>query len=361
MISTTQERYLKQLYHDPSLASSLGGVDALYRHVRSQGRHKLSRRQIRQWLRSQEAYTLHHPVRYRYSRNRTLVSGIDDQWQADLVDLSSLSKYNDGYRYLLVVIDILSKFAWIRKLKTKTGIEVTAAFKSILSDGRQPRKLQCDQGREFFNSSFQDLMRTMGIKLFATDSDTKAAIVERFNRTLKQRMWRFFTSTNTKRYVDALQRLVEGYNNRYHRSIGMAPSDVTQDKEAVVLERLYKPSSAAPSRREFSLEVGDLVRISQARMTFRKGYLQGWSTEIFTVRSREHRDQPSYKLEDYAGESLSGVFYEEELQKVSAPAAYKVEKVLRKRKTRDGQEEYFVKWLGYPEKFNSWVSTVETV
>lgn len=361
MVSTTEAHYLKRLYHSPNLASSLGGVDALYRYVRNEGRHQLTRRQIRRWLRGQEAYTLHHPVRYKYNRNRTLVSGIDDQWQADLVDLGSLSKHNDGYRYLLVVIDILSKFAWVRTLRTKTGFEVADAFKDILSDGRQPRKLQCDQGREFFNSSFQQLMTSKGIKLFATDSDTKAAIVERFNRTLKQRMWRYFTSTNTKRYLDVLQQLVQGYNNRYHRSIGMAPIDVTPDKETSVLERLYKHPRMASIDRNFTLEIGDQVRISQTRMTFRKGYLQGWSTEIFTVRSRIHQDQPSYRLQDYAGEPLSGVFYEEELQKVAAPEAYKVEKVLRQRKAKNGQVEYFVKWLGYPEKFNSWVSAVEKV
>jgi hypothetical protein len=311
MLSKKEANYLKKLYTNPSKPSSFGGVDALYRYVKKDGKHQLTRSQVRSWLRSQDAYTLHRPVRYRYPRNRILVGGIDDQWQADLVDLSSISSHNDNNRYALVVVDVLSKYAWVRPVKTKTGPNVTAAMRSILDEGRKPRKLQCDQGKEFYNSHFKHLMDSRGIKMFSTDSETKAAVVERLNRTLKEKMWRYFTENNTKRYLHVLQKLVDGYNKKFHRTIGMSPVVASTTSEAILLEKVYgktKTKTVSRKPRTFTLDIGDRVRISQSRMAFRKGFLQGWSTEIFTVHNRMMHDQPTYKLLDYNGEQLTGIF-----------------------------------------------------
>jgi hypothetical protein len=178
-------------------------------------------------------------------------------------------------------------------------------------------------------------------------------------------MWRYFTANNTYRYRDILQDLVRGYNHRKHRSIGMAPKDVTSVTEGEVKSWLYgegQDSSVVPSSRRsatFRYEKGDSVRISRARMQFRKGYLPGWSEEIFTIKSRALHNVPTYKIADYHGEELSGIFYEPELQLVQSPETYKVEKVLRRRRAADGSTEYYVKWLGYPEQFNSWVGNLE--
>jgi hypothetical protein len=359
---------LRQIYYSPSHPAGFGRLETLYQHINSTRHRKnrrVSRAQIRKWLQGQPAYTLHKPVRYQYTRRRTLVSGIDSQWQADIVDLSNLAKYNNRYRYLLVVIDIFSKYLWVRALKTKSADDVTTAMRSILQEDRQPDKLQTDAGKEFQNRQFQDLLKRHHIAFFTTDSETKSAVVERVNRTLKERMWRYFTANNTYRYRDILQDLVRGYNYRKHRSIGMAPKDVTSVTEGEVKSRLYgkgQDSSVVPSSRRsatFRYEKGDSVRISRARMQFRKGYLPGWSEEIFTIKSRALHDVPTYKIADYHGEELSGSFYEPELQLVESPETYKVEKVLRRRRTADGSTEYYVKWLGYPEQFNSWVGNLE--
>ena len=100
--------------------------------------YKLTRKQILEWLMVQDAFTLHKPVRRNFKRNCVLVSGIDEQWQLDLADMQSLKEYNDGYRYLLVCIDVFSKYAWVLPLKTKTGLVLVEAFKMILSSGREP-------------------------------------------------------------------------------------------------------------------------------------------------------------------------------------------------------------------------------
>ena len=140
-------QYLQQKYYDLEHAGSLSGVDALYCAVKEDKNRKLSRKQVQEWLKSQDTYTLHKPVPKNYVRNRVVVGGIDDLWQADLVDLQSLSKYNDGYKYLLACVDIFSKFAWAVPLKSKTGKVITTAFQSIIENGRKPFYLQTEEGK----------------------------------------------------------------------------------------------------------------------------------------------------------------------------------------------------------------------
>ena len=116
-------------------------------------------RQVKTWLQSKDTYTLHKPVRFNFPRNRVIVTGIDDQWQADLVDISSLARFNKGYKFLLTCINVFSKFAWVVPLKNKTGEALVNGFQSILDLGRSPGKLQTDKGTEFLNHNFQSLLK----------------------------------------------------------------------------------------------------------------------------------------------------------------------------------------------------------
>ena len=187
----------------------------------------------------------------------------------------------------------------------------------------------------------------MAFDSFTTYNETKASIVERFNRTLKTKMWKYFTANNTLKYVDILQKLVKSYNHSRHRSIGMRQVDVNKSNENIVWQTLYRKESKKSVQFKFS--IGDQVRISKAKRTFKKGYLPNWTEEAFTVTKRVPRRPPVYKIADYDGE-------EQELQKVNKSDSdyYRVEKVIRSR-MRNKRKEYYVKWLGYPDKFNSWV------
>ncbi len=199
-------------------------------------------------------------------------------------------------------------------------------------------------------------MAENNIKFYTSQNeDIKCTVVECFNRTLKSRMFRYFTYKSTARYVDVLQDLVSAYNQSYHRSIKTSPANVTMSNEAEIRKRLGREKLAP----RWKFEVGDKVRITQARRPFRKGYLPGWSTEIFAVKSRVPTDPATYEIEDYDGESIAGKFYTEELQKVTktADALYDIERVIKTRR-RAGVTEHFVKWVGYPDKFNSWVSGI---
>ena len=347
------EKTLSSIYLDPSHPASFGGVDAVYRELKDQGKNKISRKQVKEWLSQQDVYTLHKPARRYYRRSRVIVSGKDAQFQADLVDVQSLSRYNKGFKYLLTCVDIFSKYAWVIPLKTKQGQELVKALRTILSSGRKPLKLQTDKGTEFLNRQFQKFLRDNNIHFFTVNSGLKASVIERFNRTFKNKMYKYFTAKNTLSYIDVLPQLVSSYNNTYHRSIKMKPTQVTKANESKVWDTLY--SGDVQKQVRFKFQVGDRVRISKVKRMFEKSYLPNFTEEMFTVYKRFARQVPVYKLKDDAGEILEGTFYEPELQKIiKNDDVYRVEKIIRKRK-RKGVTEYFVKWKGYPDKFNSWV------
>jgi len=187
-----------------------------------------------------------------------------------LADLSNISLYNDGARYLLTCIDVFSKKAWAVPVRTKTSHEVANAFEQILLDGT-PNMVQSNNGTEFLNSTLQSMLKRRRIKFYTSENeDLKVSVVERVNRTLKSKMYRYFTHKNTRRYVDALDDMLHSYNNMRHSSIGMAPTEVDVENEDLVRKHLYPPK---PKSYEWKYAMGDKVRITMQKRPFRKGYL----------------------------------------------------------------------------------------
>lgn len=340
-------------YTNPSHAGSFRGLDSIQRHA------KVDHNIAREWLMGENAYTLHKQSKTKFRRRRTMAKGINELWQADLVDLGLLSNENNSNRYLLTCIDVFSKYARVEPLKNKSGSSITTAFTKMI-ENQQCKLLQTDKGTEFLNASFQKLLTERNIRHYTSENDDiKAALVERFNRTLKGMMWRYFTHVSSGKYIDVLPQLVSSYNNTYHRSIKMTPSEVNAQNESIVRGRLY-PSKKLTLKWRYS--VGQTVRIRQTKRVFRKGYEPSWTEEIFTIASLFPSDPPTYTLKDLAGEVIKGKFYEQEIQPITQKAdeVYVVERVLKTRRRR-GKTEYFVKWRNYPDKFNSWVDNINTI
>lgn len=343
---------MKATYQDPSHPGSFGGVDALYRAVQG----KVTKKEIQKWLEGVDAYSLHKPARKKFPTNRVIVYSKDQQWQADLVDLSSLREHNQEFRYLLTCIDILSKYAWAIPLKTKRGEDIVNAFRQIFSE-RKPKSLQTDQGTEFKNSKFQKFLKENNVRFFTTFNATKASVIERFNRTLKGKMWKYFTNYHTYHYLDVLDKLLHSYNHTYHSSIKRSPSEVTKDNEREVWQTLYKDLNNA-KRKPCLFKVGDTVRVSKQKLTFEKGYESNWTEEIYIVTECVQRIPVVYRIKDLLDEPIQGTFYAQELQKVRLKEEFTVEKIIKKR-TRKGRLEYFIKYSGYPDKFNQWIPSTQ--
>lgn len=199
--------------------------------------------------------------------------------------------------------------------------------------------------------------RGEGVYHSHTFNEANCAVVDRFTSTLKSRMLKYFTANNTGRYTGVLQDLVEGYNKAYHRSIRMAPWDVNENIEDKVRQKLYGKDKNTLIPPKYKFKVRDLVRISKVKASFKKGYLPSWTEEIFKIEASIQRDASIYKLTDLTGENLAGTFYEPKLQIVtkSKDAYYTVEEIIKATGIK-GRKKYFVKWLGWPSKFNLWVS-----
>lgn len=343
---------MKATYQNPKVAASFGGVNSLYRVAKG----KVSKRTIQNWLSGVDAYTLHKPVRKKFPTNRVIVGSIDQQWQADLADLSSLQNHNQGFRYLLTCIDILSKYAWAIPLKTKGGKEIVKAFSSIFLT-RKPKILQTDKGKEFKNAHLQKFLKQQDVRFFTTFNNTKASIVERFNRTLKTKMWKYFTRNHTYHYLNVLDQFLQSYNHTYHSSIKRAPVEVTSENERDVWLALYG-NMKNTKRKPCVFQVGDTVRISKHKLTFEKGYETNWTEELFVVTECIQRVPPVYRIKDLLDESIQGTFYAQELQKVQMKDKYTIEKILDKR-MRKGRVEYKVKFKGYPGKFDQWIPSTD--
>ena len=320
------------------------------------GGKKYSKDRIKTVLQGEPAYTLHRPVRRKFPRRKTIVSGPFDQFQCDLVDVSAYKKENDGVRFLLCAVDAFSRYAWVRTLTRKTGKEVSEAFEDILDEaGRDPLHVQSDKGKEFRTSAFEGMVKRRGIEVFSTENDDiKASLVERFQRTLQTIMHRHFTRTRSRSFLSVLLAMVRTYNTTYHRAIGMTPAQVKPSNYEVIWQRLYGKRKPHKSPK---LRVGDHVRISQIRRNFKKGYLPHWTLEIFRINRVLTTYPPTYTLVDLCWEALQGSFYEQELQVVKPPTYYDVEAVLRTR-NRGGRREFLVKWAGYPDSFNSWETDI---
>lgn len=342
---------LDKYYYDIQQPTAFGGLEPLAKVS------KKPLRKVKHWAEKQLAYTLHKPVRLHFKRNPILVSAIDEIWQADLADLSNLSKENRGYKYLLTVIDIFSKFAFTVALKNKSATSVKKAFEDIFAQGRKPQKIHTDKGGEFLGKQIQDYFKKEGIHHYVTQSQTKAFCVERYNRTLKTRMFRAFTAKNTLNYVDMLQDLVDGYNHSKHRTIGMPPANVTLKNEREVWDKVWKPLWIQDNNKKprYVFNVGDFVRISKTRRTFKKSYLPGWTEEVFIIKYRIPKDVPVYKITEYDGTPIKGTFYAQELQRVNvADNVFRVDRVL-KRRGKGKNAEVLVSFKGWPSKYNEWL------
>ena len=191
----------------------------------------------------------------------------DNIWGADLADMQLLSKYNKGIRFLLCVVDIFSKYAWVFPLKDKKCVSIATAFQSILKQSnRKPNKIWVGKGSEFYNASFKKCLRDNDIVVYSTNNEGKSVVAERFIRTLKSKIYKYKTSISKNGYIDKLNDIVDEYNNTYHTTIKMKPIDVK--------DNTYINTDKETNDKDPKFKVGDCVRISKYKTFLLKARLQ---------------------------------------------------------------------------------------
>ena len=351
---------LEKIYYDPKSSGSYGGIKKLYNEAKEKIPN-LHYRDVESWIKDQETYSLFRERRKPFPRLPILVDKIDEQWQADIMDMTWISKANQNYKYLLVIIDCLSRYAWAVPLKDKSAPTVINAFKHVFTK-RKPVKLQTDQGKEFKNQYLKYYLEKLNINHFtSTDDLIKCAIVERFNRTLRSRIYRYLHYTNQHKYINVLDDIINAYNNTYHRTIKMTPVQALKN-ESQAISNVFR-GQKKNMKKQKPYKVGQSVRITRAKTIFEKGATSTWSREIYYITKVKHTPQGYvYRLRDWDNEPLTSIFYHDEIFQAVEPDLYKIDKVIKSRiNPITKKKEFFVKWVGYPNKFNSWVDSIENV
>lgn len=374
------DKVLKKYYYNVEDPSSFSSASKLYHIVKAAGKN-IGYHKIRRWLNAQDNYSLQKTPRRSFKRLRVYTTGISNLWDADLMDVQNITKENDGFKYILVVIDVFSRFLWMRPLKSKTGVEVTQAFRTIFKNV-QPEKLRTDKDKCFVSKQAQTLFKEIGVRHFVTQNEEiKANYAERVIQTMKNRFFRYFTKKRTHRYIDVLQKFVKSYNNTPHRSLNnMCPASVNPSNESNVWGQQYlgnstrknrirqdspgtgtkKEKRSKRERTKYRYKIGSLVRISHAKHIFERSYGQKWTDEVFKVIRRfKSQNINLYKLSDINGdEIIKGNFYESELQRVDkdSNSLWIVEKIIKKKKI-NGVPHSLVKFQGWGSKYNQYIPT----
>jgi hypothetical protein len=314
-------------YTNPKIPGSFSGISGFLRN----NSHFKHNKNVRELLQSSPVYTLHKPIAYKFNRNKTLVPTYNHQWQIDLVDMTKYAGSNSNIKFIFTCIDVFNKVAWAVPMLSKSSDNCKKAFEIIINEGNRPIYLYSDAGNEF-KGEFQKYLNQLNIKLILTTTKNKASVVERFNRTLKEKLFRYFqfnkknkNNLYKNRYLDVLQDIVNSYNNSWHRSIKMAPNQVNKKNENQVFYNLYGFYKENGDDRIIKLKFkkGTYVRIVKDKSIFEKGYTSKWSDKIYIINKIILSVPPLYELNEINKNNeikeTIGQYYAEELQKVNLP------------------------------------------
>ena len=270
------------------------------------------------------------------------------------MDTAEMAKFHhEGARFVLTVIDVFSKKTWLLPLQDKSAASIVAVLEPLFQLA-PPQSIFSDRGTEFLNRKVQSLFRKYKIRHWLSSSVHKASVAERVQKTLKQKLFKYFDSypTNQRTFLQDLKLLVRSYNNTIHSTHGHTPNHVYKMKD---VRHLWGKIYGKRKRETAKLSVGDYVRMVRDVNTFKKGFEPAWTREVFRVtKVMTDKEIPMFLVEDLLQKAIDSTFYAQELQKVTKPTAFLVEKYLKYRK-RGGKRERLVQWQGYNDPaFNSW-------
>jgi hypothetical protein len=326
---------------------------------------------VKNELLKEESYSLNHRIVKNFPQTPYIMTSVFDTFEIDLIEWGEqISKENIGMKFCLVCIDIFSKYAFCRPLKNKRKETVALAMEDIILEGKKiykiPKNIHSDMGVEFYNSDFDKLMKKYDINHYSSNSDNKAAIIERWIRTFKSMVNKLQNARNSYKFLDLIPDLISNYNNTKHSTIKFTPKEALnpdnfdQIKTNYDLLTFKKYDKIENSRSKNRLripdvKIGELVRVPQHKHIFSKEINNNnWTIELFRVKEIDKRFLPiKYVLEDLQGEEIKYKWSREEILPVPdevAEGEFKVEKVYKKNR------KYYISWLGYPDKFDSEIS-----
>ena len=295
--------------------------------------------------------------------------GEDYLWEADLMFFThpTFAQQNDGKLYILAIIDTFTKGVNMISLKSKSTTEVTSAVNNLFKR-RKPKYLRVDAGGEFISNAFTKMCKENDVELYIAMEPIKCAVIERFNRTFKRILVQIMEQNNSLRWIDFLDQALAIYHRRRHRTLKMSPDEAAEEKNhnKILRQNLkryatFDKKKHLKNKKPTKFKKGQFVKLFRKKGPFTKGYAQNVTKEYFEIYHIDRKlSKDRFYLKDLAGDKVLGSFYEEYLVPFQPPADGAVLKLDPnhkdfKRKNIRGVPHIFVKWLGWPNKFNQWV------
>ena len=312
---------LNNLFYNIQQSTSFRNIRVLYDYIR-QHHPNIDKPSVENWLRGQLTHLVFKPIRKKYNRNPIVSKHIDHLWNIDLVELA-YPENNENYKYLLTVIDNLSKYAWVKRFTNKKAETVVNALQEIIEEsGRKPTIIGSDFGAEFTNRRFKQWITTNNIVHYIMYSPSKATIVERFNQTLKNLLYKYLFYYQTRTFIDVLDQIVNNYNHTVHSATKYRPVDVDQTNQRRVYQNLYKYRYKLLEKQKFN--VGDHVLIPDyvgrdpTKMS-RKFLRPKYKSEVYVVH-KVYKTSPRFKYvvrEVRSGHIVNSSFYDSQLIKTN--------------------------------------------
>ena len=292
---------LKLLYYDP--LTGFISANKLYKKAKQLGL-KLSHKQVAEFIQKQETAQLNRPTTTaQVSYNHIYAHKVNGCWQSDLLDMQKWSKFNNGYKWILNIVDVYSRYSFSIPLKTKSTINVALAIEPLLKKYKL-ENLTTDNGKEFIGSDMKNLLKKYNVKLYTHEpgSHKTLGIIERFNKTLRILLNKYFTATKTKNWIDVLDKFSKNYNSTVHNTIRQKPIDVFSGLLPFNNQRL-----SANNVPQFS--VGDKIRLKVKKTVFDK-ISENYSRSVYTIVSKTTN---SYKIKNPDGVELKRTIKPDEI------------------------------------------------
>ncbi len=365
--------FLTQIYFNPENPASFSGVEKIYKYAKTHAPNlNISRGDVKAFLQSQETYTEHRQIKHKFSTQSVIASSVNYQWDIDLASMISLSKYNRGYKYFLLCIDCLSRYAYTRPLKSKQPEEIIKAFENIFSTNPIPERIRSDKGKEFTAKITLKMYEKFNIKHFTSNNLSKASLAERCIKSLKGKLTKAMHARGSHVWEDLLPKVTESYNSSMHSVIGIEPKNVNSTNEVDIWIRVHEFNPKKNRKKtimrnkkipasNYTLKIGDAVKLAITKYVFQREYSQRWTSEVFFISHRFTKENIQlYRVKDFNNKEIEGSFQMEEIQKVHVTddTEYKIEAVLE-RKTINKVKYVYVKWQNYSNDFNSWIKASE--
>jgi hypothetical protein len=348
-----------------SFKGSFGGIERFFKEYRKIDPN-VKRETVVNFLNNKRTYTLHKAQRKRFPRRFYLVARPGHTFTADVCYLLDFESENQGYKYLLVIVDLFSKYLSVYPLKTLKSSEMIASFTAFFENNIYIySKAMTDLGVELTSSAMQKLYTKYKIVNYHSESrEIKAGLVEITIRNIRRRLYQYFTEYKTNVYLDVLPKIVDTYNLSEHRGLlQKCPLDIhligTHEEACTFAQKIYKYRRSLMKHISPALALGKYVRIVSIGTTqnnFFRGYKIRNTLEKFQIsKVNKHHIPVTYNLIDDSNEPVKGIFYRSELILTEKDEICRIH--ILKTKKEKGKTKYLVSYIDYPESKHIWITS----